>query len=130
MTSEVVPSNDVDERRRAEMLAIIKSGDPQVANPALLESTYDDPDGDRVEPILLEHLAPEHDVRSRLLATTCPGHLARVHGKIARETVVPTSRTLLSDPVVGGTAQDAWTTSTTSPPRNRGPTRNAPRLQR
>ncbi|MBB5807920.1 hypothetical protein F4560_007688 [Saccharothrix ecbatanensis] len=89
------------------MLADIRTGDPQVANQALLELTYDDPDGDWVEPILLEHLAPKYDVRLRLLATTCLGHLARIHGKITRGTVVPTLRTLLSDPVVGGTAQDA-----------------------
>jgi hypothetical protein len=106
VTSETNPSDHVDERWRAEMLADIRSGDPP-ANPALLELTYDDPDGDWVEPILLEHLAPKHDVRLRLLATTCLGHLARIHGKITRRTVVPALRALLSDPVVGGTAQDA-----------------------
>ncbi|MFJ6669805.1 hypothetical protein ACIQMJ_01705 [Actinosynnema sp. NPDC091369] len=101
------PSDDVDEPWRAEMLAAIASGDPQIANPALLELTYDDPDGEWVEPILLEHLAPKYDVRLRLLAATCLGHVARIHGKITRRTVVPALQALLADPVVGGTAQDA-----------------------
>lgn len=94
-------------RRRAELLAAIRTGDPQIANEALLELTYDDPDGDWVEPILLEHLAPEHDLPLRRLATTCLGHLARIHGKITRTTVVPALHALLSDPDLGGTAEDA-----------------------
>ncbi|MER5262288.1 hypothetical protein ABTZ99_09435 [Actinosynnema sp. NPDC002837] len=107
MNSEMNPSVDVDEPWRAEMLTAIGSGDPQLANPALLELTYDDPDGDWVEPILLEHLSPQYDIRLRLLAATCLGHLARIHGKITRSTVVPTLHALLSDPVLGGTAEDA-----------------------
>ncbi|WP_123744205.1 hypothetical protein [Saccharothrix texasensis] len=106
MTSEMNPSDD-DEQWRAEMLAAVSTGDPQVANPALLELTYDDLDGEWVEPILLEHLAPRHDVRLRRLAATCLGHLARIHGKITRGTVVPALQALLSDRVLGGTAQDA-----------------------
>lgn len=107
MTSETDPSVDLDESWRAEMLAAIRSGDIQVATTALLGLTYDDPDGEWVEPILLEHLAPQYDIQLRRLATTCLGHLARIHGKITRSTVVPTLRTLLSDPVLGGTAEDA-----------------------
>uniref|UniRef100_UPI00068D94B8 hypothetical protein n=1 Tax=Saccharothrix sp. NRRL B-16314 TaxID=1463825 RepID=UPI00068D94B8 len=98
---------DIDERWRAEMLAAIESDDAGVANPALLELTYDDPDGEWVEPVLLDHLDPKYDLDLRRLAVTCLGHLARIHGKITRSTVVPTLRALLPDPVLGGTAEDA-----------------------
>lgn len=107
MTGEPTPPPDPDEHWRAEVLAAIRSGDPQVANPALLELTCDDPDGEWVEPILLEHLAPGYDVQLRRLAATCLGHLARIHGKITRGTAVPALRALLPDPVLGGTAEDA-----------------------
>lgn len=107
MTTDGEPLPEPDEPWRAEMLAAIESDDVALSTQSLLELTYNDPDGEWVERVVLEHLDTRYDVQLRGLAATCLGHLARIHGRITRHTVVPALRALLSDPVLGGRAQDA-----------------------
>ncbi|MEV8438341.1 hypothetical protein AB0425_13265 [Actinosynnema sp. NPDC051121] len=107
MTTDGESLLEPDEPWRAEMLAAIESDDVRLATQSLLELTYNDPDGEWVEQVVLKHLDTRYDDQLRALAATCLGHVARIHGRITRRTVVPTLRALLSDPGLAGRAQDA-----------------------
>lgn len=43
----------------------------------------------------------------RIMAATCLGHLARIHGRLDSEAVLPALRTLLDDPRTRGAAENA-----------------------
>ncbi|MFD9003776.1 hypothetical protein ACFV0T_22915 [Streptomyces sp. NPDC059582] len=75
----------------------------------MLALTYDDPDRDSVEALLLECLdpaGPAVDPQVTALAVTCAGHVARLHGHIGPR-LVARVRELLRDPLLGGRAEDA-----------------------
>lgn len=73
---------------------------------ALVRLAFHDPDWRTVQNRCLEFVRHEHtDVRGA--AITCLGHLARIHGVLDRDRVVPVLSQVLDDPEVGGRAQDA-----------------------
>ncbi|MGW2819695.1 hypothetical protein ACWC24_01615 [Streptomyces sp. NPDC001443] len=75
----------------------------------MLALTYDDPDREAVEALLLECLDPAGlavDPQVTALAVTCAGHIARLHGVIGPR-LVARIRELLQDSVLGGRAEDA-----------------------
>lgn len=43
----------------------------------------------------------------RIVAATCLGHLARIHGRLDSDEVLPALRTLLDDPRTRGAAENA-----------------------
>jgi hypothetical protein len=94
-------------RWRAEMLADLDSTDAARATDALLALTYDDPDGNSLEGLLLRIIDSDRDDQLRALAVICLGHTARIRGAITRQEVMPVLRRLVDDPVLGGSAQDA-----------------------
>lgn len=94
---------------RAALTADVGGSDLGRATRALLALTYDDPDREAVEALLLECLdpgGPAVDPQVTALAVTCAGHVARLHGAIDVR-LVARVRDLLQDPVLGGRAEDA-----------------------
>ncbi|WP_173140066.1 hypothetical protein [Kibdelosporangium persicum] len=96
----------IDLAWRSRMLDALRSGDVESATDALLSLTYDGPDSDWMQDVLLDCLRPNVDTQVRALAVTCFGHVARLAGKV-RLDVVEVLHVLVSDPVLGGRAEDA-----------------------
>ncbi|MFE4055483.1 hypothetical protein ACFXP3_04090 [Streptomyces sp. NPDC059096] len=105
MTSQ--DSAPFDQEWRAELLAVIANGSVDQATQALLSLTFDDPDGAWVESVLLDCLDGEFDDQVKLLALTCFGHLARIHGAIRNPRTVMQVKRMAKMPGFEGRAQDA-----------------------
>ncbi|WP_327234755.1 hypothetical protein OG349_12995 [Streptomyces sp. NBC_01317] len=96
-----------DREWRAEMLAVIANGSVDQATEALLSLTFNDPDGAWVESVLLDCLDGDFDDQVKLLAVTCFGHLARIHGEICNPRTVMQVKRMTEVPGFEGRAQDA-----------------------
>ncbi|MEW6182337.1 MAG: hypothetical protein AB1500_04060 [Bacillota bacterium] len=83
-----------------------KSKNPAEVCDALIRVTYYDPDWRWVQAQCLR-FARHRNTDIRGLAATCIGHLARIHGVLNIELVLPVLQHLLKDPEVYGRAQDA-----------------------
>jgi hypothetical protein len=84
----------------------LASDDVERMSLALLRLALHDPDPSWLQQILLPYLGHHHRwVRG--VAAMCLGHVARIHGILDEETVVPAIRELLDDPTTKGQAQDA-----------------------
>ncbi|WP_405990049.1 hypothetical protein [Streptomyces sp. NBC_00986] len=94
------------ERWRAALMSELGSPEVGVSTRALLAMTFDDPDRERVETVLLNCLSPEADPQIRALAVTCMGHVGRIHKAVSAD-VVRRLEELLDDAVLGGVAEDA-----------------------
>lgn len=103
MTAEDAEGADATRR---EKLADLASGDMVRATRALLYLTYEDPDRPWLEHLLLAQLREDNDPQLRSLAVTCMGHVGRMRGAVSRRTV-DRLEGLLSDPELGGIAEDA-----------------------
>lgn len=77
----------------------LRSGEPDQISRALLRSALHGPDWDRAEGWAFDHLR-HPDVWVRRNAATSLGHIARVHGRLALDRVVPALLRLLADPDV------------------------------
>ena len=73
---------------------------------ALLSLAYHDPDWQWVQNRCLRFLDASN-FNLRRMATLCLGHIGRIHGVIVWDVVVPRLESLLDDPELGGTAEDA-----------------------
>ncbi|MBF6276096.1 hypothetical protein A5780_18720 [Nocardia sp. 852002-20019_SCH5090214] len=91
---------------RETALSMIDSGVSESAGEAILRLALHDPDLGWVTDRALELLASS-DWRIRAVAATALGHLARLHGGIDKERVVPALRALLDDEATAGRAEDA-----------------------
>lgn len=73
---------------------------------ALLSAAFYDPDWRWVQNHCLNFLTHEdRDVRA--LAAICLGHIARIHGKLDVDIVLERLVPLKTDPLIGGSVQDA-----------------------
>ncbi len=91
-------------REKAER--ILSSGSPTEICDALVGLAYHEPDWRWVQGQCLRFLGhPDEQVRG--LAATCLGHVARIHGRVDKQLVVPALQRLLTDPEIGGRAEDA-----------------------
>lgn len=97
---EVVPIS------REEAESAILSDDPDAICNALLQLTYHDPDWQWVQNLCLQFVQYK-DMNIRGLAVTCLGHLARIHGVLNTEKVVPILKDLRHDSDIGGKVEDA-----------------------
>lgn len=88
------------------MLDDLAANDLARSTSALLELTYDEPDRDWLENLLLKELDEAPDPQLRSLAVTCMGHVGRLHGEVSRRIVTKLEK-LLGDPSLGGIAEDA-----------------------
>ncbi|WP_416959805.1 hypothetical protein [Streptomyces sp. Agncl-13] len=94
------------ERWRAALMSELGSPDIGVSTRALLAMTFDDPERERVEAVLLDCLSPDADPQIRALAVTCMGHVGRIHKAVSAE-VVRRLEELVDDCALGGVAEDA-----------------------
>jgi hypothetical protein len=82
------------------------SRDPAVVCDALVRIALHDVDWRWAQEVFLEYVnSRDNDVRG--VAVTCIGHLARIHRRLDLERVLPVLESMLSDPDVGGRAEDA-----------------------
>lgn len=96
----------VPESTRQELDDALTRGDDDAAQATLLSLGLHDPDGEWVQNRCLELLNhPSWALRS--VAATCLGHVARIHGKIDRDRVLPALRKALKDRRTEGYAEQA-----------------------
>ncbi len=86
--------------------AAFASGDGPTIGRALLRLALHGPDWRFAEQHAVRHLT-HRDVWVRRNAATALGHVARLSGDLDVASVVPALKALLSDPEVGGFAEDA-----------------------
>ncbi|TDD37983.1 hypothetical protein E1287_06675 [Actinomadura sp. KC06] len=101
MKYESVPPVRRDELRRA-----LAEKDNEAIHTALVGLALHDEDGTWVQDqclALKDH--PSWDVRA--IALLCLGHVARIHGAIDRDRVLPVLRSALHDPRTAGYAEQA-----------------------
>jgi hypothetical protein len=93
-------------RWRAGRVGAVENGTTTDATAALLDLTYNEVDRAWLQRFLLECTAVGRDPQVRRLAVTCLGHVARLDGRID-DAVRERLQQLMSDPDLGGTAEDA-----------------------
>ena len=97
---EVIPIN------RDQALLIFQEGAENEICEALIQLAFYDPDLEWVQKQCLHYLDDQRgDVRSTALL--CIGHLARIHGRLDIDKVLPIVYKLTKDPEIGGRAEDA-----------------------
>ena len=103
MTTKVYRTTPPIARQEAE--AAFSSGSPEQITDALVRVALNDPDWRWVQEQCLTFVnSPTSDVRR--LAVTCLGHLARIHGELDRERVLPLLNDLRNDDEVSGSVED------------------------
>ena len=98
--------HEVKPIERSEAEVGLTSGMPDMICDALVRITYHDPDWRWVQEVCLE-LASHPNPQLSGLAVTCLGHLARIHGVLDLEKVLPTLKRLREDPKISGRVDDA-----------------------
>ncbi|MFY1942916.1 HEAT repeat domain-containing protein [Achromobacter xylosoxidans] len=88
-------------RRRYARIA-----DVNVICEALVSIAFGSPDWRWAQDTCLSFLRNENPALRRL-AATCLGHIARIHGQLDKEAVVPALRECLQDPEIVGKVEDA-----------------------
>lgn len=91
---------------RAEKLVDLASEDMTLATRALLYLTYEDPDRQWLEDLLIKQSTEDNYPQLRSLAVTCMGHIGRMRGIVSRK-IVSTLEDLLADKSLAGIAEDA-----------------------
>ena len=86
----------------------LATDDPNTISTTLVGLALNDPDWSRVEQCCLSFSTHPHP-QVRDVAAICFGHLARIHGRLHLELVLPVLHTLRNDPApdVSGVAEDA-----------------------
>lgn len=99
---------NVDPKRmsREEAAEALESGDIDRVSSALVALSIYESDWLHAQDVCLKFLGSDvSDLRG--LAVTCLGHIARVHGRLDIDKVVPALTALLDDPEVAGRVEDA-----------------------
>jgi hypothetical protein len=91
---------------RTEAEEAFASGDSFRICDALVRITFHDLDWRWVQQWCID-FSKHPDLYIRGLAATCFGHLARIHGCLDLDIVLPILKDLLNDPDVGGEAKNA-----------------------
>ncbi|MFY1958364.1 HEAT repeat domain-containing protein [Achromobacter xylosoxidans] len=84
----------------------LASADVNVICEALVSIAFGSPDWRWAQDTCLSFLRNENPALRRL-AATCLGHIARIHGQLDKEAVVPALRECLQDPEIVGKVEDA-----------------------
>jgi len=91
---------------RADAESAFSSGLPERICDALVRVAFNDPDWRWVQEQCLRFIgSPLPDVRR--LAVTCLGHLARIHGQLDLERVMPLLKQMRNDGEIEGSVEDA-----------------------
>jgi hypothetical protein len=96
----------VFERDREELDILLRSGDPQGIQDALLSAAYYDPEWPWVQ---AQCLAFSHhvDASVRRISVTCLGHVARIHRQLDLEPVLKRLSEMKADAAVSAAVQDS-----------------------
>lgn len=86
---------------RSEAQLILDQGDPDGIPLTLLRLAYHDPDWTWVQDLCVS-LSTHRSKWIRQTCVVCFSHLARIHGKLERQKVMPVLDRLLHDPEVKG----------------------------
>jgi hypothetical protein len=91
----------------ADVRAALSAGEePPRVSTLLIGSALHDPEWHSVQDLCLE-LLDSDDPTIAATAVTCLGHLARLHGEIDKDRVVPAITALADHPVIGKRVPDA-----------------------
>lgn len=91
---------------RKDEAEALRSGDLERVRRALISASLHDPDRMHVESLIEQFMQHEdHSVQNA--AAIAASHLARIHGSLAEERIVPMLKRLLADPRTEGAAHDA-----------------------
>ncbi len=90
----------------AELYSALSSPAADRAAAAVISVGLHESDWAWAEQVCLDALKDARE-EVRAAAITSLGHIARVHGKISVALVVPALESLLTDPALGGVAEDA-----------------------
>jgi hypothetical protein len=96
----------VVERDREELEILLRSGDKQDIQNALLSAAYNDPEWKWVQVQCLA-LTHHNDHNVRWVAATCLGHLARIHRQLDLDLVLQRLTEMKADPLVSAGVNDA-----------------------
>lgn len=91
---------------RMEAERLLSSDDPDTVCRAIVSVALYDNDWPWVEALCIQ-LAHDPRPQVRGCAVTSIGHLARIHGALHLEEVLPLLEALVADPEIGGRAEDA-----------------------
>ena len=91
---------------RDDLARELGSADPARMTTAIIAAALHDRDQPYVESLIVRFLQ-HNDPDVRRAAALAAGHVARIHRALSVDRLVPLLERLLSDPQVGGTAQDA-----------------------
>ncbi|WP_133164260.1 hypothetical protein [Solimonas fluminis] len=97
---------DVQWASRKYALEAFASNDPKRICRALVSIAFYDDDWQWVQDKCLHYLE-DNDEYLACLAATCLGHIARIHGKLDREKVLPSLHAKASDPRISSCVSDA-----------------------
>ena len=97
---------DVVPLSREEAAAAFATDEDAKVSEALVSITFHDPDWRWVQAHCL-HFARHPSAAIRAVAATCLGHLARIHGLLDRDSVLPVLSQLAGDRETQGRAEDA-----------------------
>jgi len=84
------------------------SENTEIACNSLLEITFNDPDWQWKQDVLLNLLENNDNLDVKRLAITCLGHLARIHQQLDKNKVMPVLEKYFSNPELGGTVSDTF----------------------
>ncbi|WUR12178.1 hypothetical protein E7V67_021115 [[Empedobacter] haloabium] len=93
--------------RKDEIETLLKSSDSNVVIDALMYLCFNINDPDWAQEKCLDAIENGMNEDIRGLGITCIGHIARMHGKIDRQKVMPALERKLKDSALSGRAQDA-----------------------
>ena len=97
---EVVPIS------RQDAALAFSSGSPRDITHSLIRVVYHDPDWRWAQELCIEY-AKHPDSSVAGLAVTCFGHLARIHGELDLERVLPILEELKQDEEIAGRVEEA-----------------------
>lgn len=97
---------DLPRLSHAELYAALSSPATERAAAAVISVGLHEPDWRWAEQVCLEALKDARE-EVRAAAVTSLGHIARVHGRITALVVIPVLESILTDPALGGVAEDA-----------------------
>lgn len=97
--------HSVDPISQTEAEDMLNSGNSVQIVDALLRSAFHDPDWHWVQTQALEYVH-HASLEVQLMAVLCFGHLARIHGTLDLDLVMPVLRKLADDPQLSGRVED------------------------
>jgi hypothetical protein len=98
--------HEIFQMDRTDLERLLESGNEKAIVEALLSAAYYDPDWKWVQGTCLRFL-DHSDTSVRWNAATCLGHIARIHGQLDSEVVIPKLISRKADADIAASIEDA-----------------------